>query len=284
VSAFLATFLSNLAAAAGAAGVSLVALAVVIWPLERLFPARRGQALFRPKWGTDLAFFAGQYLVWVGLAAVAIRAIDAHVDPLIPRGLRAGFAAWPLPLQAVVAVMLGDISVYWFHRACHALPLLWRFHAVHHSAEHLDWLAAHREHPVDGLLTQLAVNAPAIVLGFSLGQIAWLIALRGMWAIFVHSNVRLPLGPLRVLLGAPELHHWHHLRGAPVQNFANLAPWTDILFGTYHNPGGPETWPLGTDHPLPRSYLGMLAQPLWPSRIAQGTRNEPMWTERDELR
>jgi sterol desaturase/sphingolipid hydroxylase (fatty acid hydroxylase superfamily) len=177
-----------------------------------------------------------------------------------------------MPLQAVVVIMLGDICVYWFHRACHALPLLWRFHAVHHSAEHLDWLAAHREHPVDGLLTQLAVNAPALILGFSLGQVAWLIALRGMWAIFVHSNVRLPLGPLRILLGAPELHHWHHLRAERAQNFANLAPWTDLLFGTYHNPSGPETWPLGTDHPLPRSYLGMLARPLWP---AASTRDAP---------
>jgi len=262
----LAAFFANLAASAWAAGVSLVALAVVVWPLEVLFPARRGQRLFRPGWFTDLAFFVGQYLVWIGLAAIAIHAFDARVDPLIPRGLRAGFAAWPLPVQAVVAVMLGDLSVYWFHRACHAVPLLWRFHAVHHSAEHLDWLAAHREHPVDGLLTQLAVNLPAIVLGFSLNQIAWLIALRGMWSIFVHSNVRLPLGPLRVLLGAPELHHWHHLRRVRAQNFANLAPWTDLLFGTYHHPRGPETWPLGADEPLPPSYLGMLARPLWPAR------------------
>ncbi|HXU06064.1 MAG TPA: sterol desaturase family protein [Polyangia bacterium] len=264
--AFLTAFVANLAASAWAAGVSLVALAVVIWPLERLFPARPGQPLFRPQWGTDLAFFAGQYLLWVSLAAVAIHALDARlIDPLIPHALRARFAAWPLALQAVVVVMLGDISVYWLHRACHAVPFLWRFHAVHHSAEHLDWLAAHREHPVDGLLTQLAVNAPALVLGFSLGQIAWLIALRGMWAIFVHSNVRLPLGPLRVLLGAPELHHWHHLRSDRVQNFGNLSPWTDLLFGTHHDPRGPEAWPLGTDPPLPRSYLGMLAQPLWPS-------------------
>ena len=87
-----------------------------------------------------------------------------------------------------------------------------------------------------------------------------------MWAIFIHSNVRLPLGPLRVLLGAPELHHWHHLRRAHAQNFANLAPWTDLLFGTYHRPRGPEDWPLGSDPPLPSSYLGMLAGPVWPPR------------------
>ncbi|HEY0095492.1 MAG TPA: sterol desaturase family protein, partial [Archangium sp.] len=74
--------------------------------------------------------------------------------------------------------------------------------------------------------------------------------------------VRLPLGPLRVLLGAPELHHWHHLATGRVQNFANLAPWTDLLFGTYHRPEGREDWPLGLAEPFPRSYLGMLLTPF----------------------
>ena len=104
--------LAHLAASTWAAGVSLVVLAFVLWPLERLFPARCGQPLFRPGWWTDLAFFAGQYLVWVGLAAVIIHSLDARIDPLIPRGARARFASWPLPLQAIVAIALGDVAVY----------------------------------------------------------------------------------------------------------------------------------------------------------------------------
>ena len=46
--------------------------------------------------------------------------------------------------------LLGDLLIYWGHRLQHHSALLWRFHAVHHSAEHLDWLAAHREHPPAG--------------------------------------------------------------------------------------------------------------------------------------
>jgi len=189
------------------------------------------------------------------------------IQPLL--SLQYGFGS-PVIASIILSMWL-DLQFYTMHRFQHRF--FWRFHAVHHTSEHLDWLAAHREHPLDGLLTQLSVNLPAIVLGFSLAQIAWLIALRGMWAIFIHSNVRLPLGPLRVLLGAPELHHWHHVRSPRAQNFANLAPWTDLLFGTYHRPTGPETWPLGSDAPLPRSYLGMLARPVWPARFrARATR------------
>src|SRR6185436_4212389 len=109
----------------------------------------------------------------------------------------------PAWAQVAVAIVAGDLVVYWFHRACHRFDVLWRFHAVHHSAEHLDWLAAHREHPLDGLTTQLAMNLPAVVLDIHPELLAVAAVFRGVWAVFVHSNVRLPLGPLRLFLGAP---------------------------------------------------------------------------------
>src|SRR5262249_42470844 len=143
-------------------------------------------------------------------------------------------ASMPIAAQVVVAVVLGDLIVYWFHRACHAFDFLWRFHAVHHSSEHLDWLAAHREHPFDGVATQICMNLPAIALGVPVRHVAGIAVLRGMWAIFVHSNVRVPLGPLRWILGAPELHHWHHAKvERTAHNFANLAPYLDWIFGTH---------------------------------------------------
>ncbi|MCA9695068.1 MAG: sterol desaturase family protein, partial [Myxococcales bacterium] len=150
---------------------------------------------------------------------------------------------------------------YWFHRACHRYRLLWRFHAVHHTAERLDFLAAHREHPLDGLYTQAMMNLPAIALGLPVAEVMGLVAFRGLWAIFIHANVRLPLGPLGVLLGSPELHHWHHERRRDAGNYANLAPWIDRLFGTYRRPPG---YPgaLGIDEAHPRGYLGLLLHPF----------------------
>jgi sterol desaturase/sphingolipid hydroxylase (fatty acid hydroxylase superfamily) len=73
-----------------------------------------------------------------------------------------------------------------------------------------------------------------------------------------------------VLLGTPELHHWHHHATARVSNFANLAPWTDLLFGTYHLPKGEENWPLGLTEPFPKSYLGMLLTPFVTGAPASG--------------
>lgn len=249
-------------AVAFAAG--LVLLAAVFWPVERLFPART-QRWLRPHFATDLAFMAGQYLVWTVASLWLLVKLSHALDDLVPTGLRETVRSWPYALQAVLVVALADVSVYWFHVASHRVPWLWRFHSIHHSARHLDWLAAHREHPVDGLLTQLAINLPAMLLGVDLSLLGWLIAFRGVWAIFIHSNVRLPLGPLRVLFGAPELHHWHHLETRDTQhNFANLAPWTDLLFGTYHRPPPtePEAWPLGNPGEPDRGYWAHLLSPF----------------------
>lgn len=249
-------------------------LALMFWPLEKAWAARPGQPLLRPGFRTDLAYFVAQYLVLAPLALFVLTSVRALCHGEVLTGLQAAVARQPWWLQAFEAVVLGDLLVYGFHRLSHQVDFLWRFHAVHHSAEHLDWLAAHREHPVDGLLTQIAVNLPALMMGFPLTTLAMLITFRGMWAIFIHSNVQLPLGPLGFLFGAPELHHWHHARARQTRhNFGNLAPWTDWLFGTYHRPTGPEEYPLGIVEPYPQRILAQLLAPA--TRTEDSTAPQP---------
>ncbi|EYF03499.1 sterol desaturase family protein [Chondromyces apiculatus] len=255
---------------------SLAVLALVFVPLERAFPARPGQRLRRPAIAVDLCFFLGQRLVFAALVTAALTTVAGALDLQALARLRASVDAWPLALQALAALVLGDLVVYWFHRACHRVDLLWRFHAVHHSVEHLDWLAAHREHPLDGFLTQLCLNLPGVVLGLPFEAMGALVVLRSLWAIFIHANVRLPLGPLRWILGAPELHHWHHARvERTAHNFANLAPYLDRIFGTYHCPEDPETYPLGLTEPWPRGYLAQLAHPFLPQGRARDLAAHP---------
>src|SRR5581483_11348344 len=178
--------------------------------------------------------------------------------PLRVRQLIGGLNWW---WQAILVVLLGDFLIYWGHRLQHRVGFLWRFHSIHHSAEHLDWLAAHREHPLDSLYTLLLVNLPIFALGFPVQTLVWFAGFRGLWAIFLHANVRLPVGPMRVLIGAPELHHWHHDRARDSDNYANVSPLMDVLFGTYHCPDHePES--VGCDDPIPKSYLGQLLYPF----------------------
>ena len=248
------------------AGLSFLFLVLVFRPLELAFPARAGQNFFRPRWFTDLCFFAGQYLLWTGLVLWLLGRFGGWMGGIVPANFRAAVAGQPWWLQAVEVIVLSDLFVYWGHRLQHRVPLLWRFHSVHHSAEHLDWLAAHREHPLDTVYTMGLINLPVFLLGFPLETLAGLIAFRGVWAIYIHSNVRLPLPrPMRVLLGAPELHHWHHDRDRDAGNYANVSPLMDVIFGTYVCPDH-EPQAFGVHGPTPRTYLGHLVGPFLPAR------------------
>jgi sterol desaturase/sphingolipid hydroxylase (fatty acid hydroxylase superfamily) len=249
-----------------AAGISFLFLALMLWPLEKLFPARK-QNLLRPHWWTDLLFFLGQYLLWGGLVFVVLQYFRGWLDGIMPAAFRAAVAGQPWWLQAVEVVLLSDFLIYWGHRLQHRVGFLWRFHSIHHSAEHLDWLAAHREHPLDSIYTIGLINLPAFVMGFPLETLAGLLAFRGLWAIYIHSNVRLSIGPLRWFVGAPELHHWHHDKARDAGNYANISPLMDILFGTYRCPDHePETF--GVAEPMPKSYLGQMLHPFRRRRAA----------------
>ena len=192
---------------------------------------------FRPAWFTDLCFFLGQYLLWSGLVLAGLMYFREWIYMIVPANFRAAVAAQPWWLQAIEVIVLSDFCVYWGHRLQHHNAFLWRFHSVHHTAEHLDWLAAHREHPLDTIYTMSLINLPVFLLGFPIETLTGLIAFRGMWAIYIHSNVRLPIGPVRWFIGARRnCITGTTTRTAGAGNYANISPLMDLLFGTYTCP------------------------------------------------
>jgi sterol desaturase/sphingolipid hydroxylase (fatty acid hydroxylase superfamily) len=268
-----------------ATSISFVFLVLVFLPMEKVFPAKRGQEFFRKHWVLDLCFFLGQYLLWGGLVIWVLNYFSEWLDNIVPASFRNMVAGQPWWLQAIEVVVLSDFLIYWGHRLQHNVGFLWRFHKVHHSAEHLDWLAAHREHPLDSIYTIGIINLPAFILGFPLELLAGFIAFRGIWAIYIHSNVRLPLRFLRVLIGAPELHHWHHDRDRHAGNYANISPLMDIIFGTYTCPGH-EPEHFGIKEPVPKNYVGQLLEPILPKFVAKKfgliKKPEPLVTSNNE--
>jgi sterol desaturase/sphingolipid hydroxylase (fatty acid hydroxylase superfamily) len=229
-------------------------------PLERCFTAR-SQPHLRADLDVDLGFFLFQYVVMSAVLLAVSGWLEQHVLPVSPSGLREAVQHLPLAGQAVLVCVLGDLGLYWGHRLSHTVPWMWRFHAVHHSAESLDWVAAHREHPLDGLYSHLFLTLPAVVLGVGREEIMAVYVFRGVCAVFVHSNVRMPLGPCGLLFGDPVLHRWHHARVEQTRhNFANLAPYLDVIFGTHHRPSD-ERYALGLVELPGRSFALPLAHP-----------------------
>lgn len=249
-------------------GLSLLFLSLAFIPMERVFPAKQGQKTFRKGWVLDMCFFLGQYLLWNGLVLAAVNYFADWIDHVIPVAFRTTVQGQPVWLQAVEVIIFSDLLIYWGHRLQHRIEFLWRFHKVHHTAEHMDWLAAHREHPLDSVYTIALINLPALLMGFDLTILAALVAFRGIWAIYIHSNVRLNIGPLRYLIGSPELHHWHHDVERDRGNYANISPLMDILFGTHTcPPHEPERY--GIKEEFPKNYIGQIVAPLLPKKTAK---------------
>ncbi|MBA2077588.1 MAG: sterol desaturase family protein [Rhodanobacter sp.] len=202
--------------------------------IEKLFPLYKGQAIFRAEWQTDLKHFAANHFV-VGLILLIVNLVLHHgFGWLVSSSFQQSVQHIPFVPQLLLCILAADLAQYWAHRAYHEVPLLWRFHAVHHSVKTMDWLAGSRQHMLELVATRVCVLAPLYVLGFSEGVMAAYILVVGFQAVFNHANVHLPWGPLKYVLVTPNFHHWHHASDdeAIDRNYAAHYAFLDYLFGT----------------------------------------------------
>lgn len=245
--------------------VNMIATGLMFAPIERIVPLKTDQRLFRTEWREDLFYYLVssmmvQLITFLALAPSSY--INAHFDWL--DGIRAVIGDLPWLVQFALAMVLTDLTQYWFHRLCHRVPFLWGFHAVHHSAKAMDWLAGSRMHFVEIVLLRGVTSLPLLTLGFLPSVMQAYVALVYVYASLVHANVRGDFDRLGKWLVVPRFHHWHHAIEAEGvdKNFAIHFPMLDRIFGTYYLPEG--KWPSGYGVPeeVPGGYLAQLRYPF----------------------
>jgi sterol desaturase/sphingolipid hydroxylase (fatty acid hydroxylase superfamily) len=243
--------------------IGMVVLAIIFIPLERLFALRPRQIL-RAGWRTDVVhYLINGAALKVGIV-IAVAVVGTVLRAFVPAPFRAAIAASPGWAQIVAALAIATVGGYAGHRAAHEVPLLWRFHRVHHSIREMDWLAANHLHPLDQIFIRSSAVLPLYALGFGRMSLGAFVVLTTLQAIFIHANVRLTFGPLRWVIATPQFHHWHHAREprAYNSNYAGEFPAVDALFGTLYLPA--HRWPAqyGIDDTEPVGYLRQLVWPL----------------------
>lgn len=259
-------------------------LAVVFGLIERWRPAIATQQVLRPGYRTDLIYwlttpFLTNSVTRIGVVLALVPLFALLGRPLTAESVLAGYgplAQWSLPAQALAIIVLGDFVGYWTHRAFHrGWP--WRVHAVHHSSEHLDWLAAVRVHPLNDLGNRVTQALVLMGLGFSPLAVAAYQPFLTLYAIFLHANVRADFGPLRYLIATPAFHRWHHSSEAEGcdKNFAGLLPVWDLVFGTFHMPRDAAPQRFGVAGlSVPKGYWGQLLFPFRGHRESAAERSD----------
>jgi sterol desaturase/sphingolipid hydroxylase (fatty acid hydroxylase superfamily) len=170
----------------------------------------------------------------------------------------------PLWGQALLFLAVSDFMLYWLHRMFHG-GRYWKYHAIHHSSEELDWISAARFHPVNLILGTISVDVILLIAGISPNIMLWVGPFTTFHSAFVHANLNWTLGPFRYVLATPVFHRWHHtaLEQGGNTNFAGTFPIWDILFGTYRMPEGQLPDDYGKDDAsIPSEVVGQLAYPF----------------------
>lgn len=210
--------------------------------IEKWRPLRASQPVLREAWTLDGAYFVLNHLGVSVYVLAATWTANTLFGGLALPGVAAFVQGLPLYVQVPLLWLAVDFCFYWQHRAMHEVPFLWRFHAVHHSAEKMDWLASSRLHFAEVWLSRTVGLLPIIALGFGQGAVAIFVTLVSIHATLIHVNARITFGPLEHTVVSPKNHHWHHAKdwAGVDKNYAAAFAWFDRLFGTYHNPAH---WP-----------------------------------------
>lgn len=244
--------------------VNLLVTGFMFAPLERAFPHRRAQRLFRNEWREDLFYYLVSTMFVQVLSFLALAPqefVNDHTNRFDV--FRAGVASLPWLVQFALVLILSDLAQYWYHRLFHKVPFLWGFHAVHHSAKSMDWLAGSRMHFVEIILLRSITSLPLFTLGFSPSVMQAYIGFVYVWSSLLHANVGGNFNRLGHYVATPRFHHWHHglEREAFDVNFAIFFPFLDKLFGTFHLPQ--DRWPenYGIPEDVPRDYWGQFLYP-----------------------
>lgn len=245
--------------------VNLLVTGFMFAPIERFLPRRAEQRLFRIEWREDLFYYLISSMMVQAFTFLAL-APQAYVNAQTGgwEGFRAWVAALPWIVQFLAVIVLSDLFQYWYHRLFHKVPFLWGFHAVHHSAKAMDWLAGARMHFVEIVLLRGVTSLPLFTLGFSPSVMQAYIGFVYVYSSLLHANLRGDFNRLGHWIATPRFHHWHHglEKEAIDVNFAIHLPLLDKLFGTFHLPKG--RWPenYGVPEKVPSGYWAQMKYPF----------------------
>ena len=246
----------------------LIAISLLVWLLEIVFPWRKEQSIFRKDFWLDVFYMFFNFFLF----AIVISGICKILEVFfVDIGVTAkslsiiDISSLPMWSQLLIFFILLDFVQWFTHVLLHRFNILWRFHKVHHSVKEMGFAAHLRYHWMENIFYKpLKVFAVMILGGFEPEQ-AYIVHFIAITIGHLnHSNVKLTYGPLKYVFNNPVMHLYHHAYALPEGshgvNFGiSLSLW-DYIFKTNYIPEDSGTIQLGyiDDKKMPKNFFGQL--------------------------
>tara|TARA_B100000609_G_C17165535_1_gene408642 strand:- start:135 stop:890 length:756 start_codon:yes stop_codon:yes gene_type:complete len=170
-------------------------------------------------------------------------------------------------IQFLFHLIVYDIFLYFWHRANHVIPFLWRFHHVHHLDETLDVTSGIRFHFGEVILSTIVRCVIIIMFNISLLNLILIEAIVLITSAFHHSNIKLPLKfekMLSFIIVTPSIHwvHHHKRQKETDANYCAIFSFWDIIFGTKSKFKRYKGMPIGVEGDQEQSLIKLISRPL----------------------
>ena len=252
---------------------ALIAISLFFYALELIMPWRKDQPKIRKDFWLDAFYMFFNFFIFslIGYHAISNVFSAAFTDFLALLGIRNLAAiqvqSFPVWAQWLTLFLVRDLIHWNIHRLLHRFAFLWEFHKVHHSVEQMGFAAHLRYHWMETVVYRTIEYIPLGMIGFGIQDFYIVHIFALSVGHFNHSNIHVPLGPLKYLLNNPQMHIWHHAKDIPNRygvNFGITLSLWDYIFRTAWIPKDGRDEPLGFENveQFPRSFI---KQELYPA-------------------
>lgn len=247
----------------------LIGVSAFFFILELARPWRKDQPTFRQDFWLDFFymffnFFLFSLIIYNAASDVVVNLFhDILASFGITNLVALEIGSWPVWVQLFTLFIVRDFVQWNTHRLLHRVPFLWEFHKVHHSVAEMGFAAHLRYHWMENVVYRSLEYLPLAMIGFGIDDFFMVHIFTLAVGHFNHSNINVPLGPLKYIFNNPQMHIWHHARELPEDrkygvNFGlTLSIW-DYLFGKAYIPHNGRDIPLGFENleEFPETFIG----------------------------
>ena len=246
----------------------LLVISLAVWGLEILFPWRKSQAIIRQDFWLDGFYIFFNFFIFSiainGFYRLSVLAFSSL--GILPNSLALiDLSALPVPVSLLLFFVVLDFAQWGTHVLLHRIPVLWRFHQIHHSVKEMGFAAHFRYHWMENILYKPFKTLALMFLGGFEPEQAYIVHFVAITIGHLnHANVKITYGPFKYILNNPVMHLYHHAKSLPNGRFGvnfgiSLSLW-DYLFGFTHVPESSGTVPLGYagDDTMPKGFWKQL--------------------------